>query len=1233
MTSNPKPTRSRYSSPLQLSSSPSGHNRGPGAHHEERILMRRWLEPPVQNKASYQEAGLVKAGVVENMAPLGTLPKPAIAKKSALPGPEHGNGAAPPAVKRIVLKKPLSAAAAPVPVVAAAAEESTPPPHISGAFPEVDDSDAIMLSPSSRPFLSLPVMDDGEDEDYVPNKSSKAGRTSLTTKDKNPSHSPSNMNIDANSTTTRRQSSRRKSARPSPPPPASPVEAVPSPFHAPPSILNRQPQDKDLADKVVEFAVEEALAHYRYPTAWALRLLYDENSNDPQFVSMIEDIYHQKADRETLREFNRLISEKKRDGKKENKGCYYFVPPSTGNRFTPRKPKPAPYATLVRMDLSTFKEVAPDADGRATKKIKLEKSNDALLGPGTGIGADADEVNGAGLDSDLNSAAASTTTAGTTAVSTAAAGTAAPAAAATPAPAAAAITAAADTTAAVAATPMAAAAAPMAAAATPTVAAVTPTAAAATPAAGITRAPVIRPTAAAGLNGIKSTRSPQRKKKRSGSVSSSSSLSSVPEDMPDDYDEYMDQVDDDLAVSRPRSAEGNDAPDLVGPAQPISAAQRKLGTKKKNVSPKPASHPSNATHTTTTPNPHDSSMPAAVITNGASHRTPGPLKFASKYAELDAASEDLSNQKVEKRLENRRLTTAASADSFVRDGLGLDELPEDAPAAQAPPAVVASAEQSRCSRTPALSGRAARAAKRNHDEVEDPISPTSALFQTGMEPPSSRRNSRAATPSNLRPAKKPRGGLRVKTSPMKKKGTSAGIPRGGGDRPSPAANGPQASQDDNDDSCYTCGGNGELVCCDGCNYSFHFLCIDPPMSEGHMPDEWYCNECTQRYFPPIGERKGAFSDFLAVLERKNPRAFRLPEDIREHFEGVRTGPDGEYEDSAPVAKPKTNKKGYEEAFDFFKVKNVDGSPALCHLCHKAAADDRPLIPCSVCGLNWHLECLDPPLAVPPPPRTWRCPAHVDDLLRSLPERLAPAHKYRKVKHAPVIEQIYSRGMANNGWIEIEEDSDDDDDADAWRQHKGYGRIFRLSEKGVKLDFISRVRENRRSQIPIRTRPPNPAFAVAPSARSLAEQQAALSLSQLAQGGSDGVNQLVQALVSEANPTIVSLMAIGDAERIANGNLSTTDVTALNAMLAQVDSMKSAITKVLASHNRPATPGTGHPATPAKTPEKTSSVPDNLSSANVTVGVNGNASAPDDIRERVRDEIIKTSKDDFAVQVD
>ncbi len=57
---------------------------------------------------------------------------------------------------------------------------------------------------------------------------------------------------------------------------------------------------------------------------------------------------------------------------------------------------------------------------------------------------------------------------------------------------------------------------------------------------------------------------------------------------------------------------------------------------------------------------------------------------------------------------------------------------------------------------------------------------------------------------------------------------------------------------------------------------------------------------------------------------------------------------------------------------------------------------------------------------------------------------------------PVIEQCYSRGLANNGWIEIEDDDSDDDDEAAWKGNKAFGRVFRVSAKGIKQDFISRL---------------------------------------------------------------------------------------------------------------------------------------------------------------------------------
>ncbi|KAL7626833.1 hypothetical protein AAE478_003607 [Parahypoxylon ruwenzoriense] len=1153
-----KSVRSRFSSPLHLSSSPSSHNRGL-ANEGQRSFMQRWLEPPVQNKPSFQEAGLVRAGVVENMAPLGTLPKAATHKRTLVINGE--NLSIPPPVKtRIVLKKPYTGAPA-VEATPRAREQSQSQSHDEGG----PEADAAPLSPLSQPLLPIQVPDDGEDDDYVPQKSK--------------ARPSSHVNITPG-TGTRRHSARRRSARASPTPiNSSPshtahttlphttthtttntttttttthtantthtihaTHTTPSPprFRPPLSTLSRNP-DKDLVDKVVESAVDEALGHYRYPTAWALRLLYDENSSDPHFVSMIEDIYYQRADADTLKEFNRLMCDKKKDGKRDNKGCYYFVPPSTAGRFTPHKPKPAPYGDLIKTDMDAgirehFRDRYGYGDG--------DSDGD---GDGDGDGVDGDD----GVDGHVTKRVKLDAESSVNGSS---------------------------------------------------------------------------PTKANGMGGHKSPagksshksphkspyKSPRGRKTRSGSLSSSSSLSSVPDDVPDDYEEYMDQVDDDLGVARPIAAEPNNAQIPASSTQPISAQQKKPAAKKKNAAPK---HPPPPSHHATRHHPasRDSSMPAAVVANGAphqphqhhqpKHQPSTTLKFPSKFGDLDD-SHLLSQQKLSKKLETSSATKGVIGDSFVREPLLSEDhdIDHDISSVLAVPPPAA-AEQNRSSRTPVLSSRAARAAKRKHDDLDDSVSPTVLSFKADLEA-SSARNSRAATPSNPRSNKKPRAGLRVKTSPMKKKGTSAGIPRSSGDRPSPVGNGVPISQDDNDDSCYACGGNGDLVCCDGCTYSFHFLCIDPPMDEGHMPDEWYCNECKQRFSPPFSEHRGVFRSLLTAFERKNPRAFRLSEDVRDCFEGVRTGPEGEYEEIAPP-KPKTTRKGLDEPFDFFKVRNADG-PVLCHHCQKGTTDNRPIIPCSVCGLNWHLECLDPPLAVPPVPRTWRCPCHVEEMLSELPARLAPAHRYRKIKNAPIIEQSYSRGLANNGWIEIEDD-DSDGGADAWRQHMGFGHVHRLSAKGIKLDFISRVHQNHQSgkaNVPSPT-PVGSSSSHAPPTLSripsLDEQQAALNLAQLARGDGDGVGQLIHAMMSQASPAVISMMAGADSQRLATGGLSSVDTSSLEAVLAHAESLTMGIRKILESRRGQPTPeSTADNAAPEEAKRKASPSDDSPEDDNATM---------------------------------
>lgn len=91
---------------------------------------------------------------------------------------------------------------------------------------------------------------------------------------------------------------------------------------------------------------------------------------------------------------------------------------------------------------------------------------------------------------------------------------------------------------------------------------------------------------------------------------------------------------------------------------------------------------------------------------------------------------------------------------------------------------------------------------------------------------------------------------------------------------------------------------------------------------------------------------------------------------------------------------------------------------------------------------------------PAPGRPFRCPAHVDDLLAAIPENLGPAHRLRKIKGASVIKPAISRGLLNNGDIEIENDPTDDEEELGFYEQREYGHTYKLPELGIKLDFIS-----------------------------------------------------------------------------------------------------------------------------------------------------------------------------------
>jgi len=111
---------------------------------------------------------------------------------------------------------------------------------------------------------------------------------------------------------------------------------------------------------------------------------------------------------------------------------------------------------------------------------------------------------------------------------------------------------------------------------------------------------------------------------------------------------------------------------------------------------------------------------------------------------------------------------------------------------------------------------------------------------------------------------------------------------------------------ENSDFCSACRGGGYLLCCDGCDRSFHFACLDPPLNEhaSELNEPWYCFVCVARrpvaVDVPEKPARGLFAPLLGSLRKRNPSNFELPQDIREYFEGVATDRTGSFTEAVNV---------------------------------------------------------------------------------------------------------------------------------------------------------------------------------------------------------------------------------------------------------------------------------------------------------------------------------------------
>ncbi|KAI3395517.1 hypothetical protein diail_1234 [Diaporthe ilicicola] len=767
------------------------------------------------------------------------------------------------------------------------------------------------------------------------------------------------------------------------------------------SELERIIAQKDVVEKTFDIAVEEALQHYQYDAAYALRKLYEEYENNARFLLLAESVFRQTASSESLFQFLLYLNPKKAEGNKDMTAVKYFEAEARENKdYVPHLPEPAPYRDLITLDLSRLQDLVDNH-----RKRKRDEDNSA---------DEATDESNSRREQALQSPGQPEVEPETAEVE--------------PEP-----------------------------VATPPHPSKRQKLQTREPSTGRsagrkTASASASASASRGMDG-RANASPSRRKTRSGSVASDSSLStakslSPPLSPPQEVDEdkQMQDVGDADAAAAAAAVVSNDAelpssagapnPNGAGPGpgpelQPIAARPRRAPPRGRRQPIANAASESNANNASQ--QPAASNIPVSDAPGPGTQRSRNPRRGAPDFTPTQRLSDDdlTTSRRRAARETTHRLTTDArfKDDSHVRDEpmpgsllreqsaqsdlSSLPDVEEPEPEPEPEPAAAAHAGRG---------ARATRAAKRQHEDGEgDDAASTSPDFAPHAEP-STGVTSRATTP--VRPAKRARTGPRLKVSPMKNKaGTAAGNPRARADRASPTMNGNPNAQVDNDDFCSACGGNGEIVCCDGCTRAFHQLCHDPFIPHSVLSDEdeeWYCWDCSIKRDPGlVKQHKGPWGSLMTALDKKHAVSYRLPKKVREYFEGVKTGADGEYEDF--VAQPKGAKKQKpieKSEFDFFQVVDKDSKPIL-----------------------------------PPNPNTFKCPCHIDGI-----QPFGRAHKFRKIRGQSEIHYAFSRGNVNNGYIEIADDPEPADHNSGYRD-PSFGHTYVLSSGGVQADFLSKVRKH------------------------------------------------------------------------------------------------------------------------------------------------------------------------------
>lgn len=275
----------------------------------------------------------------------------------------------------------------------------------------------------------------------------------------------------------------------------------------------------------------------------------------------------------------------------------------------------------------------------------------------------------------------------------------------------------------------------------------------------------------------------------------------------------------------------------------------------------------------------------------------------------------------------------------------------------------------------------------------------------------------------------------------------------------------KSSQNVNNDFCSACLESGTFLCCDKCPKSFHFSCLEPPItSHSSLAQQWFCNECqstvlrddrpgTPPFDAPTNERSSSEKKSskqatavnsakpcellpLGIIERinrKNPKMFQLPSNfvkiidsqqqsfcsfvaVTPSLKNISKSSTSSYNQSQSSCNTKKRSKS------FYSIESdANDGPALCHICGKSFRHG-PLLDCFYCPLSFHPDCVDPPVPYLCQSE-WMCPLHIDHCARFGDEnrlRLSSSksgyHLKRHKQSYPL--KILSSGIKNDGNVDI-----------------------------------------------------------------------------------------------------------------------------------------------------------------------------------------------------------------------